>query len=136
MMILYKNISKSKQWNILVQYSMWANDWNIFEMTKRRRNYLDWWNTPDFQRDDVLDDQDGYPLNHFLNKRAEEDKPYVRPLTNLRFKGHIFRKIYEDRKDEWNAASIPERQPILKEIIRTVHGSERVKTTGWEQINF
>ena len=40
--------------------------------------------------------------------------------------------------DEWNAASIlyswtsiPERQATLKEIIRTVPGSERVHSTGW-----
>ena len=53
----------------------------------------------------MLQDQDGYTLDDFLNKRAEENKPYVRPLTNLRFKGYIFRRIYEDNKDEWNAAS-------------------------------
>ena len=86
--------------------------------------------------DYVLEDQDGYPLNDFWNKRAEDSKPYVRPLTNLRFKGHILRKIYEDYKDEWNAASIHERQAILKEIMRTVPCSERVNPTGWEQINF
>ena len=40
-----------------------------------------------------------------------ENKPYVRPLTNLRFKWYIFRRIY---KDEWNAASITEHQAILK----------------------
>ena len=114
----------------------WDNSWNFINMTKRRRNYLDWRNTRDIYREEVLQDQDGYPLDDFLNKRAEENKPYVRPLTNLRFKGYIFRRIYEDNIDEWNAASIPERQALLKEIIRTVPGSERVNTTGWEQINF
>ena len=68
----------------------------------------------------MLQDQDGYTLDDFLNKHAEENKPYVKPLTNLRFKGYIFRRIYEDNKDEWNAAYTPERQALLKEIIRTV----------------
>ena len=105
-------------------------------MTKRRRNYLDWWNTRDIHRDEVLQDQDGYTLDDFLNKHAEENKSYVKPLTNLRFKGYILRRIYEDNKDEWNAAYTPERQALLEEIIRTVPGSERVNTTGREQINF
>ena len=38
----------------------------------------------------VLEDQD---KNEFLNKRAEENKPYVKPLSNLRFKG-IFLEEY------------------------------------------
>ena len=111
-------------------------DWNLVGYNQRRRNYLDKKGIKDHERDYVLEDQDGYPLDDFLNKRAEDAKPYVRPLTNLRFKGHIFRRIYEDYKDEWNAASIPERQAILKETMRTVTGSERVNATGCGQINF
>ena len=103
----------------------WKSDWNIAGYTQRRRNYLDWKGIKEHERDYVLEDQDGYPLDEFLNKRAEKEKPYVRPLTNLRFKGHIIRRIV-DNKDEWNAASIPERQAILKEIMRTIPGSERV----------
>ena len=52
------------------------------------------------------------PSYDFLNNRAEERKPYISPLTNPRFNGHIFRKTYEDGKDEWNNASIFERQAI------------------------
>ena len=48
---------------------------------------------------------------NFEIKRSEENKSYVRPLTNLRLKWYIFRRIYED---EWNGASIPQRQAILK----------------------
>ena len=114
----------------------WKSDWNLVGYTQRRRNYLDWKGIKVHENDYVLEDQDGYLLDDFLNNRAEKEKPFVRPLTNLRFKGHIFRRIYEDYKDEWNAASIPERQAILKEIMRTVPGSERVNATGWEQINF
>ena len=102
------SISKKKGRKLL-QTSMdkWKNDWNFINMTKRHRNYRDWRNIRDLYRDEVLEDQDGYPFDDFLNKRTAEAKPYVRPLINLRFKGHIFRRIYEDKKDEWNAASIP-----------------------------
>ena len=86
----------------------WNSDWNILGYTKRRRHYLDRKGIKVHERDYVLEDQEGYPLDDFLKKRAEEAKPYVRPLTNLRIQGHIFRRIYEDKKDEWNAASIPE----------------------------
>ena len=104
---LKEYVKKLKKGKKLSQYPMdrWDNSWNFIDMTKRRRNYLDWRNTRDIHRDEELQD-------------------------------HIFRRIYEDNKDEWNAASIPERQALLKEIIRTVPGSERVNTTGWEQINF
>ena len=111
------------------------SDCNLVGYTQRGRYYLDWKGIKEHERDYVLEDQDGYPLDEFLNKRAEKEKPYVRPLTNLRFKGHIIRRIV-DNKDEWNAASIPERQEILKEIMRTIPGSERVNVTGLEQINF
>ena len=93
---LKKYVKKLKKGKQLEQYSInhWANEWNIAKITKRRRNYLDWRNTKDFQRDEVLEYQDGYSLDNFLNKQAEERKPYVKLLINLRFKSYIFRKIY------------------------------------------
>ena len=134
---LKEYVKKLKKERKLDQIPMkqWKSDWNIAGYTQRRRNYLDWKGIKEHERDYVLEDQDGYPLDEFLNKRSEKEKPYVRPLTNLRFKGHIIRRIV-DNKDEWNAASIPERQAILKEIMRTVPGSERVNVTGLEKINF
>ena len=44
----------------------WDNIWNFINMTKRRRNNLDWRNIRGLHRDEVLKDQDGYPLNDFL----------------------------------------------------------------------
>ena len=44
--------------------------------------------------------------------------------------------FFRSYRSEKNAATFPERQAILKEIMRTVPGSERVYATEWEQINF
>ena len=54
-------------------------------MTKRRRNYLDWRNTRDIHRKELLEDKDG-PLDDFSNNRTAEDKPYVSTTQGLRFK--------------------------------------------------
>ena len=70
----------------MLKSEQWKSDWNIIGYTQRRRNYLD--------LKGIKDNERFFIFIYFLNKRAEKAKPYVRHLTNLRLKVHIFTKIY------------------------------------------
>ena len=103
---------------------------NRIERTKRAQHFKDLKEKIDFERNKI-EDRDN--LDDFLIKRIEERKneiPYVRPLTNLRMKAHIYKRLVE----EYNDMTPAERKEKIKEIKEANTQFKDVDTTGWEYV--
>ena len=91
---LKKFVSNLKRNKKLSEYTMDKDksNHNRIGRTKRAQHFKDWKEKIDFERNKIEDRDD---LDNFLIKRIEERKneiPYVRPLTNLRMKAHIYNR--------------------------------------------
>ena len=129
---LKKFVSNLKRNKKLSEYTMDKDksNHNRIGRTKRAQHFKDWKEKIDFERNKIEDRDD---LDNFLIKRIEERKneiPHVRPLTNLRMKAHIYKRLVE----EYNDMTPAERKEKIKEIKEANTQFKDVDTTGWEYV--